>query len=135
MSTYTSDRRARQTARLLERAAHFSRMAKAGPPSCRRRLYRKKDGVLAQAISGGEDEEFRVDSRVPGAGVSLGVTHVPSRRRFHIFPYQMPFAVQVRLHRLARRDRIHYPFMPIADEVHCDAGQLSDRLEVICRGA
>ena len=132
MSTYTINRRAKETARLLERAAHFSRMAKGCPPSNRRRLYRRKDAALAQALGWGRDEEFKIDSLFRGHRLALGVTHVPSGRQFHVFPYQMSFAAQVRLHRLSRRDGIDYPFLGIADEIRCGNGHLADSLEAMC---
>ena len=102
--------------RHLSRADHFNKLAKSCQPQHRRSLYRLKDRALDQAIAL-SPEDFEVDSISRGHEPILGVTHLPSGRRFHVRPYSQEYVTQVILHRSAEATGHEYPFSGTS-EIH-----------------
>jgi len=114
MISHTDNRSIRVVIRYLSRADHFNKLAKRCPRKNRRAYYKLKDRAIDRAIAHSPDD-FEVDSLSDGAEPILGVTHVPSGRRFHVRPYRQACATQMILHRLATAKGYRYAFLRLAD--------------------
>lgn len=76
------DRKTRSVVYLLEQASRFNRLAKTCPPQCSEGFYRLKDNALKKALNIAP-EQFIEDSRIIARGI-IGMTHIPSNRKFHL---------------------------------------------------
>ena len=114
MISHTNSRSIRVVVRHLSRADHFNKLAKRCPRENRRAYYKLKDRAIDRAI-GHSPDDFEVDSISHGREPIVGVTHVPSGRRFHVRPYRQAYATQVVLHRLATAKGYRYAFLRLAD--------------------
>ena len=117
MISHIDNRSIRIVVRHLSRADHFNKLAKRCPRKNRRAYYKLKDQAIDRAI-GHSPEDFEVDSISYGREPIVGVTHVPSGRRFHVRPYRQAYATQVALHRLATAEGYRYAFLRHADPHH-----------------
>jgi len=115
MISHANRRSTRIVVRHLSCADHFNKLAKRCPREHRRAFYELKDRAIDRAI-GHNPSEFEVDSISRGREPIVGVTHLPSGRRFHVRPYRQIYTTQVALHRLATADGYHYAFLRHADE-------------------
>lgn len=88
MNTAATRRKQGEIARLLERAAHFNRLAKQCPEAVSANYYRSKDRLLILALARAP-EQFLVDSVADG-GVLFGLTHRPSGRQVHLYIDRLP---------------------------------------------
>jgi hypothetical protein len=115
MISHANRRSIRTVVRHLSRADHFNKLAKCCPREHRHTFYELKDRAIDRAI-GHNPDEFKVDSISYGFEPILGVTHLPSGRRFHVRPYRQAYATQVALHRFATDEDYHYRFLRYADD-------------------
>jgi hypothetical protein len=115
MISHANRRSIRTVVRHLSRADHFNKLAKCCPREHRHAFYELKDRAIDRAI-GHNPDEFKVDSISYGFEPILGVTHLPSGRRFHVRPYRQIYTTQVVLHRLSTADGYNYAFLRHADE-------------------
>jgi hypothetical protein len=115
MISHANRRSIRTVVRHLSRADHFNKLAKCCPRAHRHTFYELKDRAIDRAI-GHNPDEFKVDSISHGFEPILGVTHLPSGRRFHVRPYRQAYATQVALHRFATDEDYHYRFLRYADD-------------------
>lgn len=91
----------------LAKAMCFNHLAKTCPRQYRGAFYGYKNRQLAEAIAE-HMSQFAVDSVLSRWPLILGITHRPTRWRFHVAADLMPGRVQVILHQLALANGLHY---------------------------